>query len=73
MPCGLQLQAQLLGDAPLPWEAAADPSAVLHKIGIFREPLLQLLQREPARRATMQDFCNACNSLVASNTTTGGT
>eukprot|EP00892_Ulva_mutabilis_P010359 jgi/Ulvmu1/7696/UM038_0128.1 len=60
--------AMLRGDLPLPWEGELPP-AVLRKLGTVRAPIMQLLQRDPARRASMRSFHRACINLVASRAT----
>ena len=39
------------------------------KLGAFREPILQLLNRDPSKRPSMPDFYNQCNSVFSSSTT----
>ena len=66
----VQVRAQLRGDAELPWEGdrfAADT----RQLGVFREAVLGLLRRDPAQRATVEDLCGACTSVVTSQTTIG--
>eukprot|EP00892_Ulva_mutabilis_P002164 jgi/Ulvmu1/11949/UM082_0028.1 len=63
------VKAQLLGQAPLPWEGDRLCAETRHKLGIFCSAVLGLLRREPAKRDAMQDFCNTCNDVVMSHTT----
>ena len=66
----VQVEAQLRGEAALPWEGdRLTPGAVL-KLGSFCLPVLSLLQRDPANRGTVQSFLEACNDIVSSQTTT---
>lgn len=65
----MHVQDQLTGKALLPWEAGRMSAATRRQLGIFRKPVLALLQRDPALRASVQDFCDACFALVSSNTT----
>ena len=59
---------RLRGDLPLPWEG--DLSLDVHRrLGSFKNLILQLLHREPARRITMRSFHHACNRLFAARTT----
>jgi hypothetical protein len=37
-------------------------------LGIFWQPVLSLLHRDPCMRSSMKDFCSACNKLVSSST-----
>eukprot|EP00892_Ulva_mutabilis_P008124 jgi/Ulvmu1/5684/UM024_0031.1 len=55
--------AQLLGVLPLPWEGELGQE-VKDRLGIFREPVLRLLHRDPAQRASMQHFCDLCQSMA---------
>ena len=58
----------LKGSVALPWEGRLSP-AVQRKLGAFKGPVLQLLQREPSRRVSMRRFHVACTKLFASRTT----
>eukprot|EP00892_Ulva_mutabilis_P004146 jgi/Ulvmu1/2102/UM125_0006.1 len=60
--------AQLMGDLPLPWEAELSPE-MQRKLGAFKEPVLQLLQRDPSRRIALRRFHDICNRLFANRTT----
>ena len=64
----VQVIAQLRGDVPLPWEGELSSDTV-RKLGAFKGPVLQLLQREPSRRVSMRRFHVACTKLFASRTT----
>lgn len=59
--------AQLRGQQELPWEGERLRShpAVRKRLGVFKNPVLALLHRDPVRRASMEDFCGACNSLFS--------
>jgi hypothetical protein len=37
---------------------------------VFKNPILSLLQRQPAERASLAAFCTACQALFAGNSTT---
>eukprot|EP00892_Ulva_mutabilis_P002163 jgi/Ulvmu1/11948/UM082_0027.1 len=63
------VKAQLLGEAPLPWEGDRLCAETRQQLGIFCHAVLGLLQRDPAKRDAMQDFCNTCNDVVMSHTT----
>lgn len=58
----------------LPWEGEWLCGETRFRLGIlpFAKPVLGLLQRGRARRASMLNFCNECHDMVASNTTTAG-
>lgn len=57
----------LAGERPLPWEGGLSPRTQ-RRLGILRRPVLQLLQREPSRRSTMEDFCDSCGHILTSRT-----
>ena len=58
---------RLRGDLHLPWEG--DLSLDVHsRLGSFQSLILQLLQRDPAKRITMRSFHHACNTLFAPRT-----
>ena len=63
-----QVMSQLRGEAPLPWEGELS-AHTLRQLGAFKGPVLQLLRRDPARRASMRSFHDACTKLFASVST----
>ena len=63
----MQVVAQLLGNKPLPWESMSTEDR--RKLGAFRGPILQLLNRDPSQRPTMPEFYHACNSIFSTSTT----
>ena len=65
---GVQVLHRLLGNLPLPWEGELSADVQRH-LGMFKGPVLQLLEREPSRRATMHRFHQACTKLFAERTT----
>lgn len=44
----------------LPWEGDAAAALVRERLGIFGAPVLELLHRDPLRRATMAMFLSEC-------------
>lgn len=64
----VQVYSQLLGEEPLPWEGDRLTSAMRKSLGIFRSNVLRLLDRNPAKRMTMQQFANACDAIFDSRT-----
>jgi hypothetical protein len=62
----VQVYAQLLGHAPLPWEGERLSRETAKRLGIFREHVLRLLDRDPAKRPTMHQFAAACDSIFDS-------
>lgn len=67
----MQVLARLRGEAELPWEGdlAAKNATARRRLGLFREPVLALLRRDPAQRATLSDFCRTANTVFSSPTT----
>lgn len=63
----MQVVAQLLGEEPLPWENMS--TADRHKLGAFRGPIMELLNRDPAKRPSMPQFYHNCNSIFTTSTT----
>ena len=61
----MQVVARLVGELPLPWEGEL-PAGTRAKLGIFKAPVLRLLHRDPAQRATMADFCSVCQTMFMS-------
>lgn len=53
----------------LPWEGAALTPERRTMLGIFRSILLRLLHRDAQQRPSMQEFCTACDRVLASGTT----
>lgn len=66
---GVQIMRQLQGEEELPWEGQQNSSMVRKKLGIFRQPILSLLQRAPADRSSLAVFCNACQQVFSSTST----
>ena len=67
----MQVVAKLLGKAELQWEgdlAEKNPTA-RRRLGLFREPILSLLHRDPAQRASLAEFCRTTNNVFSSPTT----
>lgn len=58
----------LMGEKPLPWENLQ--SVDRKRLGEFRKPVLELLNRNPDQRPTMSQFYDNCNAIFFSNTTT---
>ena len=60
----MQVLARLAGELPLPWEEQLSP-VMAHQLGVFKGPVLQLLEREPSARISMERFKNLCRTAVA--------
>jgi hypothetical protein len=67
----VQLEEQILGDdgAKLPWEEGGSRPDMVQALGVFKEPVLALLHRDPTARPTMDSFCGMCNRLLCSVST----
>lgn len=67
----MQLEAQILGDhgSKLPWEEGGSRPDMVQALGVFREPVLALLNRDPTYRPSMDSFCGMCNRLLCSVST----
>lgn len=51
----------------LPWEGTLPPT-VRRKLGIFRNSIMHLLDRDPSQRPSMADFCMSCDRVLAGST-----
>ena len=60
----------LMGDIPLPWDEGLSRQQN-QQLGLFKDPVMQLLQRDPAKRSDMLTFHAACKNLFASASNTG--
>lgn len=65
----LQLMDRIEGrnGLQLPWEGDMSPK-VRRKLGIFRATVLKLLERDPAKRPSMKEFCASCDRVLAGST-----
>ena len=53
------------GRGKLPWERVPLDAAIRQQLGVFRKVVLQLLDRNPLNRPSMQDFCASCDRVFA--------
>ena len=67
----VQAVSMLKGDLPLPWEEGLSKQQ-RQQLGLFKDPIMQLLQRDPGERSDMLTFRNACNKLFAAATSAPG-
>lgn len=65
----MQVIQQLLGEQPLPWEGAGLSAAQRSRLGVFRRPVMQLLERDPGRRPSLSQFCDMASSIFSATTT----
>ena len=64
----LQVVAQVVGEVPLPWEEKESARQLLRGAGMFRAPVLSLLERDPDSRPTIAAFMQRCSTLLSSTT-----
>lgn len=64
----VQILAQLLGDQDLPWEGTRAAPDTMRKLRSLRSPIMLLLERDPARRLSMQQFCESCDDIFGTRT-----
>lgn len=57
-----------LNGLQLPWEGDSLTAENRRKLGIFRGSITALLARDPAKRPSMEDFCESCNQVLAGST-----
>lgn len=54
----MQVYDQLAAEgSTLPWEEGRISDKETKKLGKFRKPIMELLQRDPRQRATVAEFC----------------
>lgn len=56
-----------LEELHLPWEGTLTP-AVRRKLGVFKNIVLKLLNRDPTERLSMSEFCVSCDRVVIGTT-----
>lgn len=57
--------AQIVGEQPLPWEAGAEGSrALLRRLGVLADPILDLLERNPGNRSSIASFIVSCRRVL---------
>jgi hypothetical protein len=66
----VQVMAQIAGEKRLPWEQQGElASERMEALGVFKGAILQLLNRDPQQRPSMQRFYDAANRIFSSRTT----
>ena len=60
----VQVVDRLVGELPLPWEKELSP-LVVRQLGVLRGPVMQLLQREPSERISMDRFHAHCSKVFS--------
>jgi hypothetical protein len=71
VPACMQVMDQIQGlkGRQLPWEGANLTAVNRSRLGIFRGSVLMLLSRDPAKRPSMQQFCETCDRVLAGSST----
>lgn len=64
----LQVISQIVGEAPLPWEDPAKAPAIHKRFGLFKDVILELLERDPDLRPSMSSFTRSCRQVLALTT-----
>ena len=59
----VQVVSMLKGDLPLPWEVGLSKKQE-RQLGTSKDAVMQLLQRDPAKRSDMPTFQAACRNLI---------
>jgi hypothetical protein len=62
-------QIQSKRGALLPWEGKRLTAVVKNKLGVFRNILHLLLQRDPDERQSVTEFCAMCERVVGGSIT----
>jgi hypothetical protein len=57
-----------LNGQELPWEGQGVTTAIRRRLGIFKDPIISLLSRDPSDRPSMSEFCDSCNRVLAGST-----
>lgn len=58
-------QIQGVNGGEMPWEGSRLTREKRNALGVFRDSLLMLLNRDPALRPSMAQFCETCNLVLA--------
>ena len=66
----LQVERQLLGEDPLPWEGDRLTRDTKRRLGAIKTPVLRMLGRDPAQRGTCKDLAAALRAVFARGSTT---
>lgn len=67
----MQIYKQLTSpDQTLPWEDGRLTPKDMRRLGVFRKPIMQLLQRDPNHRASALQFCKQMSKIF--NATAAG-
>lgn len=69
-PSVLQTMSMILGEVPAPWEDPNTAPAIVESLGHLKKPIMGLLERDPEKRLSVEDFQRACRRMI-SNTTIG--
>lgn len=61
-------QIEGLKGMELPWEGRSLSAANRRRLGIIKGRVFSLLSRDPAKRPSMEQFCDSCNRVLAGST-----
>lgn len=59
---------RIVGELPLPWEDPEIAPALLRRFGHFKLPVMSLLERDPSKRPSMNEFLKECNRVLMHTT-----
>ena len=68
LPC-LQLERQLRGKEPLPWEGDRLTRDTKRRLGVIKAPVLRMLCRDPVERASCKDLAAALRAVFSGAST----
>lgn len=66
----LQVEKQLLGVEPLPWEGDRLNADTKRRLGAIRAPVLRMLCRDPAQRASCKELATSLRAVFSDAVTT---
>jgi len=65
----LQLERQLRGEGPLPWEGDRLTRDTKRRLGAIKAPVLRMLCRDPVDRASCKDLAAALRAVFSGAST----
>ena len=64
------MERQLLGEEPLPWEGDRLTPAAERRLGNIKAPVLRMLCRDPAERASCKQLASSLRAVFTGGGTT---
>jgi hypothetical protein len=64
----MQIMDMIQGVQPLPWEDPDTAPVLMRNFGYFKNAVMSLLERDPARRPSMAEFRRKCNRVLLQTT-----